>query len=105
MSKCKYIGRQLTKIAERNPTFADKLDKQHGCLSLSDLQKLIELDRLHQVLVRCGGGRFVCAAQDAEHFIGLIEKGGEYVRDISLIVDDWNPTGFPTIHENTFEDS
>jgi len=105
MKNCKCIGRQLNKIAEYSPSFAEKLDNQHGCLSLGDLQKLVELDRLHQVLVRCGGGRFVCAAQDAEHFISLVEKGGDYVRDISLIVDDWNPTGFPTIHENTFQNS
>lgn len=102
MSHSKYISRQIAKIAEYSPVFADKLDKQYGCLTISDLQKLTELDRLHQVLVRCGGGRFICAAQSATYFMSLVEQGGDYVRDVSLICDDWSPTGFPTIHENTF---
>lgn len=89
--KCIYIVNQLHKIAKRSPEFADKLDNQHGCLDISDLQKLIEIDRLHQVLVRCGGGRFVCAAQSVEYFASLVEKGGDYIRDMSLVVDDWSP--------------
>ena len=45
--------------------------------------------RLTQVLVRCGGGRFRCPAQDAEHFISLVVSGrhagqDEYVRDVGL---------------------
>ena len=45
--------------------------------------------RLTQVLVRCGGGRFTCPAQDAEHFISLVVSGNhagqdEYVRDVGL---------------------
>lgn len=38
------------------------------------------------LLVRCGGGRFTCPAQDVKHFIGIIEaNGGDYVRDVSLL--------------------
>lgn len=41
--------------------------------------------RLTPVLVRCGNGRFVAAAQDAAHFIKAIEASGQdYVRDVSL---------------------
>lgn len=41
--------------------------------------------RLAQVLVRCGGGRFQCAAQDVDHFIEIITRdGADYVRDVSL---------------------
>ena len=45
--------------------------------------------RLIKVLVRCGGGRFTCSAQDAEHFISLVVSGNhagqdEYVRDVGL---------------------
>lgn len=48
------------------------------------------------VLVRCGGGRFLATADQAQHFINLIEQSGrtvnsatghgetDYVRDISL---------------------
>jgi hypothetical protein len=87
-----YIDKQLSKLSKRSPAFAKKIDKQMGCLTIADVQKLIEIDRLHQVLVRCGNGRFVCAAQDVEHFMKCVEKGGDYVRDVSLVVDDWKPT-------------
>lgn len=44
--------------------------------------------RLTPLLVRCGGGRFTCPAQDVAHFIGLVERqpGGDYVRDVSIPV-------------------
>ena len=43
--------------------------------------------RLAQMLVRCGGCRFVCAAQDVAHLIAMIEKtGDDYVRDVSIPV-------------------
>ena len=45
--------------------------------------------RLTQLLVRCGGCRFVCAAQDVRHLITLVESGSddgpEYVRDVSVL--------------------
>lgn len=40
--------------------------------------------RLTQVLVRCGGCRFICAAQDVTHLEQAIESIGDYVRDVSL---------------------
>ena len=45
--------------------------------------------RLLNVLIRCGGGRFSCPAQDAEHFISLVVSGNDagqtdYVRDVGL---------------------
>lgn len=50
-----------------------------------DLKKLIQEDRLQSVLIRCGGGRFTCPAQDAQHFIDIINRDGkEYVRDASV---------------------
>lgn len=43
--------------------------------------------RLTQVLVRCGNGRFVCAAQDVKHFVSIIEReDSNYIRDCSLNV-------------------
>ena len=42
--------------------------------------------RLTPVLVRCGGGRFRCPAQDAAHFIKIIESTGkDYVRDVAVL--------------------
>ena len=55
-----------------------------GFLTDATLPKLVELDRLHPCLVRCGGGRFVCGAQDVDHFIKCVALGGDYVRDISI---------------------
>lgn len=63
-------------------------EEQHGFLMKADLQALARDDRLRQVLVRCGGGRFTCAAQDAEHLMGAVEMAGDYVRDVSLPVSD-----------------
>lgn len=50
------------------------------------LFKVIEEDRLAQVLVRCNNGRFVCPAQDVLTFTKLIQTSKElYVRDISIL--------------------
>lgn len=50
-----------------------------------DEELLIQEDRLQPVLVRCGGGRFSCPAQDLKHFIDIINKeGSDYVRDVSV---------------------
>ena len=60
-----------------------------GFLSDIQLSRLADLDRLRPVLVRCGRGRFTCAAQDAEHFIAIIERdGSDYIRDVSLLSSD-----------------
>lgn len=55
-----------------------------GFIAANQLPDLIALDRLHPVLVRCGGGRFTCGAQDADHFMRCITAGGDYVRDVSV---------------------
>lgn len=53
--------------------------------------------RLWPVLIRCGGGRFTCPAQDAIHFIRIIQQSlvlrgnpaphheQDYIRDVSLL--------------------
>ena len=62
---------------------------QGGFLSRPDLIFLSSLDRLRPVLVRCGGGRFTCPAQDADHFMAIIDAGSwDYVRDVSLPTSD-----------------
>ena len=58
-----------------------------GFLSQARLAELAEADRLRMVLIRCGGGRFLCPAQDAAHFIDAID-GRDYVRDVSLPSSD-----------------
>lgn len=50
------------------------------------MPELVKLDRLCPVLVRCGGCRFTCGAQDAAVIIAAMEKSGDYVRDVSFPV-------------------
>lgn len=55
-----------------------------GFLLNADIAELVKLDRLCPVLVRCGGCRFTCGAQDAKHIMAAIELAGDYVRDVSF---------------------
>lgn len=54
-----------------------------------DLADIVRENRFQTILIRCGNGRFTCAAQDVEHFVRIInESGRDHVRDISI------PVGF-----------
>jgi hypothetical protein len=78
--------------------------EQMGFLRDSDLAIIAREDRLRQVLIRCGNGRFTCAAQDVAHFIGIIKRdGADYVRDVSLLASD--PAFRGQYHAHTFEGS
>jgi hypothetical protein len=64
----------------------DQINSHYGFIQDTDLPKLIELDRLYPCLIRCGGGRLSCPAQDVSHWIDIIEKeGSDYIRDVSLL--------------------
>ena len=65
-------------------TFVASTKPECGFLSKDKLAQLIAIERLCPVLVRCGGCRFTCAAQDVATMIRYVEAGGDYVRDISL---------------------
>lgn len=60
--------------------------KPFGFIKSTDMPALIKLDRLCPLLVRCGGCRFTCAAQDADKLMGAIIAAGDYVRDVSFPV-------------------
>ena len=68
---------------------------QGGFLTEHDVELLAghPSSRLTQLLVRCGGCRFTCGAQDVRHLIALIESGSddgpEYVRDVALFPRPW----------------
>lgn len=64
----------------------DRVHTRHGFLSKEDLAVVASNDRLAQVLVRCGGCRFTCPAQDAQHLMDIIERDAkDYVRDVTLV--------------------
>ncbi len=58
--------------------------QEHPYVTDKVVEELVKLDRLCQLLVRCGGCRFMCAAQDVQHLVRCIEAGGDYVRDVSF---------------------
>lgn len=56
-----------------------------GFVQSIDLPDILAYNPLQLLLVRCGCGRFVCPAQDLEHFMGIIvREKTDYVRDVSL---------------------
>jgi hypothetical protein len=64
----------------------DRVKTRQGFLSTEDLAVVASNDRLAQVLVRCGGCRFTCPAQDAQHLMDIIERDDkDYVRDVTLV--------------------
>ncbi len=60
------------------------LTKPGGFIKSDELRRVIELDRLQPLLVRCGGCRFTAAAQDLDALINAVSKAGDYVRDVSF---------------------
>lgn len=71
---------QCSELAE----VRQRVRQRHGFLCKEDLAVLAEHRRLEMVLVRCGNGRLKCPAQDAQHFIDIIERDAkDYVRDIT----------------------
>lgn len=62
-----------------------------GFLTEADVRTLAAAPsgRLTPCLVRCGGCRFTAPAQDVAHLIGLVEAGGDYVRDVSIPAGRW----------------
>ncbi len=70
----------------RLESFIASRDAECGFLNVAQLKELETIDRLCPVLVRCGGCRFTCAAQDVPHLLACIKAGGDHVRDVSLPV-------------------
>lgn len=59
----------------------------HGFITSEMLPEIVKANRFERILVRCGGGRFIVPAQDADHFIQIITRErSDYVRDLSFPV-------------------
>jgi hypothetical protein len=58
---------------------------QHGFVAPEQIPQIVAEDRFFRLLVRCNNGRFLCPAQDAQHFIDLVNASGkDWVRDVSI---------------------
>lgn len=85
-----------TKIKNADPGLLAELDCRHGYIHEKMIDRLIKIDRLMLVLVRCGNGRFLCPIQDLNHFTNIIGQHAsmsppnstetDYVRDVSFPV-------------------
>ena len=85
---CKYIQNQISEIYRLNQELANNIEKQMGSLTKEDISELAKYLPFHKVLVRCGNGRFVTAAQNANWFVEVVNKSNkDYVRDVSLIAE------------------
>ncbi len=72
-------------IQAGNSILAAKIKEQGYFVTLEQVKEIILTDRFCPVLVRCNGGRFVCAAQYVSHFCNVVEESKmDYVRDISV---------------------
>lgn len=69
---------------ELSDLLVDVAEKQYGFLLDSDVELMVDLDRLRLLLVQCGACRFLCPAQDVKHLVRCVQAGGDYVRDVSL---------------------
>ena len=69
------------------PSFIQSLfdGPRMGFVTEGDLPRVIAEDRFCQLLVRTGRGRFTVSAQDCEQMIETIERGGDWVRDVSVL--------------------
>ena len=66
------------------------LRDRFGFVSASEVELLAghNVSRLWQLLVRCGGCRFLAAAQDVAVISAALTNAGDYVRDVSFPVQD-----------------
>jgi hypothetical protein len=77
----------LGRIREHLPRTAEKVFDQGGFLTADEVRLIAPINalRLMLLLVRCGNGRFLCPAQDVEHFVAIVTADGrDYVRDVSI---------------------
>lgn len=88
----------LDKIRSANPELARIIEGVGGFLTVETLAEVAKVDRFIKVSVRCGNGRFTASADQAAHFIDIINEHaelkskqtgkpheGDYVRDVSLL--------------------
>jgi hypothetical protein len=66
------------------------LKERMGFVKENEIPEIIKENRMQSMIVRCGGGRFICPVQDVQHFIDIIEKEkSDYIRDVSIYNKDY----------------
>ena len=57
-----------------------------GFVNDTNIKDVIAENPQQLLIVRCGGGRFICTADNVEHFVAIIDKkhSEDYVRDVSI---------------------
>lgn len=64
----------------------EALKDRLGFITENELPEVVKENRLQEILVRCGNGRFIAPAQDVKHFIDIIERDKQdYIRDVSIL--------------------
>lgn len=68
-------------------TTKERIQKEaFGFITAADMPAIIKENPNYRLLVRCGSGRFVVCADQAQHFIQIIsESNRDYVRDVSFV--------------------
>lgn len=93
-----YTDPNIVKVNRQDPKLANAIVERGGFIVDDEVARLIEIDRMMIVMVRCGCGRFMCPVQDMKHFINILERDAkandeklsertvdtDYVRDVSL---------------------
>lgn len=73
-----------------NLTLANEIEAQGGFITDVQLTELVKILPNMLLLVRCGAGRFLTAANSTKHFVDIIERDKQdYVRDVSLPAGRW----------------
>ena len=62
-----------------------KIAQPGGFIDEEMIDAIESIDRHAMLIVRCGGGRFMCSAQNVKHFVDIVNnERTDYVRDISV---------------------
>jgi hypothetical protein len=65
------------------------INEQYGFITKEDILDLLDSFAAMMVLIRCGCGRYTCRLDQVDTAIRLVEKKGDYVRDVSLVADNY----------------
>lgn len=77
MWRSKVFRNSLDKINAKNSCLAHKLDAQSGIVNKEDIPKLVAIDPMFLVVMKCRDGQMICPAKDVNHFTAIIDEHRE----------------------------